>query len=157
VIQQRWFVALLALGACSGSGGSSGSVAPAKTPAGVVESFMQAVADSNLSRMAELWGSTGGPAAKTKQPADYERRIVVMQAYLRNETHKVLPPTTPESEGRQDLQVEIRRQLCTTVVPFTVIKSGESWLVNQVDLTKAGNPARPCVPGGEQDTTAAPE
>jgi hypothetical protein len=25
--------------------------------------------------------------------------------------------------------------------------------VNQVDLTAAGNPARPCVPGGE-DTTA---
>jgi hypothetical protein len=41
-------------------------------------------------------------------------------------------------------------------VPFTVIKIPDgSWLVNQVDLTAAGNPARPCLPGNEQDTTAA--
>jgi hypothetical protein len=156
VIQQRWYLALLALAACGG-GGSSGSVAPVKTPAGVVESFMQAVADSNLSRMAQLWGSSGGPAAKTKQPADYEKRITVMQAYLRNESHTVLPAPEPGSEDRQDLQVEIRRELCTWTVPFTVVKVGESWLVNQVDLTKAGNPARPCVPGGQQDSTAAPQ
>jgi hypothetical protein len=153
VIQQRWFIALLALTACGG-GGSSGTVAPAKTPAGVVESFMQAVADSNLSRMAELWGGSGGPAAKTRQPPDYEKRIAVMQAYLRNESHTVLPAPAPASGDRQDFQVELRRELCTWVVPFTVIKVGESWLVNQVDLTKAGNPARPCVPGGERDTTA---
>jgi hypothetical protein len=156
VIQQRWFVALLALAACGG-GGSSGTVEPAKTPTGVVESFMQAVADSNLSRMAELWGSSGGPAAKTKQPADYERRIAVMQAYLRNESHKVLPAAPSASADRQDVQVEIRRELCTWTVPFTVIKAGEGWLVNQVDLTKAGNPARPCVPGAEQDSSAAPQ
>jgi hypothetical protein len=156
VIQQRWFLALLAVAACGG-GGSSGSVAPARTPTGVVESFMQAVADSNLSRMAELWGSTGGPAAKTKQPSDYEKRIAVMQAYLRNESHKVLAAAGAGSDTRQDFQVEIRRELCTWTVPFTVIKVGDSWLVNQVDLTKAGNPARPCVPGGEQDSTAAPQ
>jgi hypothetical protein len=41
-------------------------------------------------------------------------------------------------------------------VPFTAIKLADgTWLVNQVDLTVAGNPAQPCVPG--QDTTAARE
>ena len=118
---------------------------------------MQAVSDSNLSRMAELWGSTGGSAAQTKQPSDYERRIAVMQAYLRNESHKVLPSSTPESATRQDFQVEIRRELCTWTVPFTVVKAGDGWLVNQIDLTKAGNPARPCVSEPGQDSTAALE
>ena len=109
---------------------------------------MQAVADSNLSRMAELWGSSGGPAAKTKQPPDYERRIAIMQAYLRSESHKVLPAAPSGSADREEVQVEIHRDLCTWAVPFTVVKAGDGWLVNQVDLTKAGNPARPCVPGG---------
>jgi hypothetical protein len=42
------------------------------------------------------------------------------------------------------------------VVPFTAIRLADgTWIVNQVDVTAAGNPARPCVPG--QDTAAAPE
>ena len=86
---------------------------------------MQAVADSNLSRMAELWGTSGGPAAQTKQPSDYERRIAVMQAYLRNESHKVLPSATPgDRQLARTFQVEIRRELCTWIVPFTVVKAG---------------------------------
>lgn len=154
--QQRWWAALLALVACGG--GSSAPVTPANSAAGVVEGFMQAVADSNLPRMAQLWGSTGGPAARTKRPADYERRIAVMQAYLRNESHRVLPSAPrASSDARQDVQVEIRRELCTWVVPFTAIKTGDGWLVNQVDLTQAGNPARPCDPGAvdsaSRDTT----
>lgn len=152
MIQQRWYLALLALAACGGGGAGSAPVTPASSATGVVESFMQAVADSNLVRMAQLWGTSSGSAAKTRQPTDYERRIVVMQAYLRNESHRVLPPAPAASEGRQDIQVEIRRDLCTWVVPFTVIQSRDGWLVNQIDLTQAGNPARPCVPGGGRDT-----
>jgi hypothetical protein len=78
-----------------------------------------------------------------------------MQAYLQNESHRVVSdgPATPAAEGRRAVQVEIRRQLCTWTIPFTAVKLGDgSWIVNQVDLTAAGNPARPCVPG--QDTAA---
>ncbi len=154
MIQQRWYAALLALVACGGGAGSSGSVAPANSATGAVESFMQAVADSNLVRMAQLWGTASGPAARTKQPSDYERRVAVMQAYLRNESHRLLPAGESAAEGRQDVQVEIRRELCTWVVPFTMIRTGDGWLVNQVDLSRAGNPARPCVPGPAKDTAA---
>ena len=116
---------------------------------------MEAVADSNLSRMATLWGTAAGPASKTRQPSDYEKRVVVMQAYLRNESHRLLP-SQASNEGSQVVQVELRRELCTWVVPFTTLRLGDgNWIVNQVDLTKAGNPARPCVPGGGQDTSAA--
>jgi hypothetical protein len=117
---------------------------------------MQAVADSNLTGMANLWGTSAGPAAKTNQPSDWEKRITVMQAYLQNESHRVVGDT-PEGTGdtRHAVQVEIRRELCTWVVPFTAIKLGDgSWIVNQVDVTAAGNPGRPCVPG--QDSAAAP-
>ncbi len=153
MILQRWCAALLALVACGG-GGSSGSVAPANSAAGAVESFMQAVADSNLPRMAELWGTASGPAARTRQPADWEKRILVMQSYLRNESHRVLPGAPSATAGRQDVQVEIRRELCTWMVPFTAVQTSSGWVVNQVDLTAAGNPARPCIPGQMQDSAA---
>jgi hypothetical protein len=156
VIKRQWHAALLLLAACSGGGTAVGPVAPSNNSArGVVESFMQAVADSNLTRMATLWGTTAGPASKTNQPSDWERRITVMQAYLRNESHRLLP-STPSGGASDDVQVEIRRSLCTWVIPVTAVRiSDGSWLVNQVDLTKAGNPARPCVPGADQDTTAS--
>jgi hypothetical protein len=110
---------------------------------------MQAVADSNLAKMAGLWGTASGPAARTGQPPDWERRVAIMQAYLRNEGFR-LTADTPETTDRRALQVEIRRQTCTWNVPFVAIRTREgSWLVNQVDLTAAGNPARPCIEGAE--------
>ena len=133
---------MLLLAAC---GGRPAPVEPARTPTGVVQGFMQAVADSNLAKMATLWGTSSGPAAKTRQPSDYERRIVIMQSYLRNESFRVTSDV-PQSPDRRDLQVELRRKTCTWSVPFVVVKTGDgSWLVNQVDLTAAGNPARPCL------------
>lgn len=148
-----WTAFLLA--ACGG-GGTSAPVQPAETAAAAVQGFMQAVADSNLGKMATLWGTASGPAAKTKQPQDYERRIAVMRAYLRSDSFR-LTSDVPESTDRRALQVQIRRQVCTWNVPFVAIKTTDgSWLVNQVDLAAAGNPARPCEPGNRSDSLAKP-
>lgn len=153
MIQRRWFAAGLVLAACGGGSAGTAPVRPEASAAGAVKSFMQAVADSNLARMATLWGSTAGPASKTHQPGDYERRIVVMQAYLRNDDSRITSDTPADNPLRHAVQVEIRRSACTWVVPFTVIQLGDgSWLVNQVDLGTAGNPARPCAPS-EGDST----
>jgi hypothetical protein len=144
VIKQRWCGAVLVLLAC---GGRPAAVEPAHSAAGAVQGFMQAVADSNLAKMATLWGSANGPASQTHQPPDYQRRIVVMQAYLRNQFYRVTSDV-PESPDRRTLQVEIKRSTCSWSVPFIAIKTHDgSWVVNQVDLTAAGNPARPCLEG----------
>jgi hypothetical protein len=114
---------------------------------------MQAVADSNLTKMAALWGTASGPALKTRQPPDYERRVAIMQAYLRNDSFR-LTSDTPEGAARRALLVELKRQTCTWSVPFVAIKAGDgSWLVHQVDLAAAGNPARPCIEGMTSDTS----
>lgn len=116
---------------------------------------MQAVADSDLSKMGGLWGTAGGAAARTNQPTDWERRIAIIQAYLRSEGFRVTSDVA-EADGRRALQVEIRRQTCTWSVPFVAVKTGDgSWLVNQVDLTQAGNPARPCVEGAMTSDSAS--
>jgi hypothetical protein len=147
--------AAIVLAACGG-GGSSAPVEPARSATAAVQSFMQAVADSNLTKMATLWGTTNGPAAKTKQPPDYQRRIAIIQAYLRNESFRITSDV-PQGEARRGLQVQIRRQSCTWNVPFVAVKTGDgSWLVNSVELTAAGNPARPCVEASPVDTLSKP-
>jgi len=142
VTNPQWCWTAFLLAAC---GGGTAPVQPSLSAAAAVQGFMQAVADSNLAKMAGLWGTANGPASKTGQPPDHRRRIAIMQAYLRSDSFR-LTSDVPEAENRRALQVEIKRQTCTWTVPFVAIKAGDgSWLVNQVDLTAAGNPARPCV------------
>ena len=142
-----------ALVAACGGGSGAGRVEPSSTAAAAVQSFMRAVADSNLAAMAALWGTDKGPAARTKQPSDYERRVAVMQSYLVHDDSRILSdaPDAPDaSSGRHAVQVQLRRQACTWTVPFSVIQlSDGGWIINQIDLTTAGNPARPCDPSSQ--------
>ena len=154
----RPLILAVLLAACGG-GSAPSTVAPATTASGAVDGFMQAVADSNLTGMANLWGTSAGPAAKTNQPADWEKRVTVMQAYLRNESHRVLSDAPVAGDAnRHTVQVEIRRQLCTWTIPLTALKLADgTWIVNQVDVTAAGNPAQACVPGQDSAAASAPQ
>ncbi|HEX6644915.1 MAG TPA: hypothetical protein VF037_09555 [Gemmatimonadales bacterium] len=150
---QRWLLAAtLALAACGGAAGSTTTPARAAqpTPAAdaetAVQQFLEAVGDSNLTRMAELWGTARGSAARTGQPQDFERRIVIMQAYLRDRRHRLLSNTQDGADpGRRIIQVEFQRGDCTRLVPFTVIRSQASdWIINAIDLALLGSPGAGC-------------
>ena len=155
MINRRWVAAAALVAACGGGGGA-GQVHPSNTASAAVQNFMRAVADSNLDAMASLWGTAKGAAARTKQPPDYERRIVVMRSYLVNDDWRILSDTPDGSAGRHAVPVQLRRQACTWTVPFGVIQlSDGTWIVTQIDLTAAGNPARSCNPS-VQDTTTPP-
>jgi hypothetical protein len=125
---------------------------------------MQAAADSNIARMAELWGTRAGAAGKTGQPPDYERRLVIMQAYLSGAPYRLVPggaaQVEPASGGggekspgpvddptSRQVVVQLDRPGCLKFVPFQVVKTPDNaWVVNQVDLAAAGHPKRPCTP-----------
>jgi hypothetical protein len=159
VIQRRWFAAaVLLLAACGGSSGSGpAAVHPANTASAAVENFMKAVADSNLAAMAGLWGTSKGPASRTRQPPDYERRISVMRSYLSHDDFRILGDAPDVSAARHTVQVQIRRSACTWTIPFLVIQLADgTWIVNQMDLTAAGNPARPCESSAQDTSRAAP-
>ena len=150
---RRWCAAAVVLAACGGA--AAGKVQPANTASAAVQNFMRAVADSNLAAMAALWGTARGPASQTKQPPDYERRVAVMQAYLTSDDYRIVSDAPDGAPTRHAVQVQLRRQACTWDVPFTAIQLTDgSWIVNQVDLTAAGNPARPCQPSAQDTTTA---
>ena len=134
----------------AGCGGTPpGAPAPASgrsSPDQVVQSFMRAVADSNVAGMAQFWGTARGSAASTGQPADWEKRLTVTQLYLRRAPFKIVGGgSTSNDQGRREVQVQLDRGACQRVVPFVVIlTSSEGWLVNQIDLNAAGTPDRPC-------------
>jgi hypothetical protein len=145
---------VLLLAACGGGTSAPDATQPVTSAKGAVQGFMQAVADSNLNKMASLWGTAAGPASKTNIPPDYRRRIAVMQAYLRNQSFRILSDQPQATENRRAIQVELRREACTWSVPFVAIKATDgTWLVTQVDLAAAGNPARPCLDPASVDTT----
>lgn len=143
------------LAAALGCGGSQAAgVTPqelATTPEAAVRNFMQAVADSNITRMGQFWGSASGPATVTRQPADYRDRLVVTQAYLRQSPFRLLrTDPLPNQANRRAVQVEFDRvdldgKRCTRAVPITVLNAGKhGWIVTGLDLNQVGTPGRSC-------------
>lgn len=137
------------LAAC---GGASGQTTPSPDAEASLRAFLQAAADSNVAAMAERWGTNRGSAARTNNPQDYQKRIVIMQAYLRGTQNRILSNEAVPGENNQRIfQVELSRAGCVTTVPFTMIRAGRGeWLVYQFNLELVGSPSRACVP---QDST----
>ncbi|HEX9164986.1 MAG TPA: hypothetical protein VF862_03695 [Gemmatimonadales bacterium] len=125
-------------------GGKAVPVGMEAGPEGALSAFMQAVADSNLNRMAQLWGTEKGSAAQTGQPQDYQRRVAVMYAYLRGATVRVLGEV--ERRGSTSvLATEVSRADCVKRVPFTMVQTGRgAWLLTAVDISLIGVPGTPC-------------
>ena len=150
----RFFPGLLLFSlACGGGPGGAIPVDSATSPEGAVRSFMQAVADSNITRMGRYWGTSRGPASVVHHPADYEQRLFVTQSFLRNSPYHILR-TDPVSndKNRQIVQLDLDRtdpdgSHCTRALPFTVLNSGKTgWIVTSIDLTLVGTPGRSCGP-----------
>ncbi|MGH7560575.1 MAG: hypothetical protein ACRENB_06100 [Gemmatimonadales bacterium] len=145
------FAAMCLLAACGGGGGASSAgpgPAPQASAGTAAQTFLRAAADSNLTRMAELWGTANGSAARTNSPADYTRRIVVMQTYLRADSSRILSEVPmPGDDTRRVVTVSLWRSGCMKQLPFTMVRARDGgWLVNEFNLTLLGNPARPCEP-----------
>jgi hypothetical protein len=146
-VRRLLLLAGLALAACGGNTGP-GAATPsaADTPDATVTRFLRAVADSNVAGMAQLWGTANGPAAETRQPPQWERRLEVMRYYLRHEAARITSSAgMTDQPGRHTVVVELARQGCTSTVPFTLVQWNRGgWLVNEIELDAVGNPARAC-------------
>jgi hypothetical protein len=115
-------------------------------PEGTVRAFMNAVSANSTYAMGELWGGRRGPARTYMAPDEVERRLTVVRIYLEHNEYEILPPgAQPGNEDDQRIvRVQISRRGCRPVVPVTLTRYGDTWLVSNVDLAAAGNPARSC-------------
>jgi hypothetical protein len=136
-------VATALLGA--GCGRPESTIAPTpQDPAVLIEQFMAAVKANDLSTLGNLWGTAKGPASRTMTRDDLHKRLVIIQSYLVYESYRIVPGTPATPSGEPVVQVQLRRRGCTPVVPFTLVRYREGWLVSSIDLAAAGNPAIPC-------------
>ncbi|HRP09188.1 MAG TPA: hypothetical protein PLL69_11950 [Gemmatimonadales bacterium] len=106
----------------------------AETASAAVEQFMKAAADSNLTRMAELFGTDKGSAARTGNPPDFARRMVIMQAALSGISVHAAGETTTSTRDHKVVTTELIRGRCSVTVPVTAVRAREGWLVRRFDL-----------------------
>ena len=142
-----YLITAAALVGCGG--GSTGSVPAEMSPPDVVRAFMRAVADSDLVRMGDLWGSNRGPANVTRFPPEYPRRLAIIQAWLRgSDSIRVVSDMPVQgSSNERTVVIAYHRAGCVKQIPLTTVRSGKQWLVSSIDVGMAGNPAKPCEPG----------
>lgn len=133
--------------ACGGN--QSASVSPELSSSQVVREFMKAVADSDLVRMGDLWGTVRGPANLTRSPPQYQRRLAVIQAWLRGSDSIRVVSDQPAQGSTTERKVVMafHRGGCTKQIPVTLVRSGRGWLVFSIDVGLAGTPAKPCEGG----------
>jgi hypothetical protein len=126
-----------------------GGVAPVD-PEATVRQFLNAVKANSLAGMAALWGTSKGPASQSMNHEEMDKRLTVIKSFLAHDSFEFQPRNmvSATSATQRVLDVRITRKACTPVVPFTVVRWGNGWLVQDIDLAAAGNPARPCGPDG---------
>lgn len=133
------------MGGCARGGGTA---APA-SPEAAVRGFLAAVQANNLGAMSDLWGAKRGPARSYMDATELEQRLTVIRSFLQHEQAELVESQAgvlPSDGSQRIVQVRLTRKGCTPVVPFTVMRYGAGWLVTNIDLAAAGNPARSCPP-----------
>jgi hypothetical protein len=135
---------LVAVVAVAFAGPLAAQKASPRSPSAVVEEFMRATADSNLTRMADLWGSAKGSARQTDFPKDYQKRMVIMNAYLKGISVRALSEIDGNITTQRIVTTELSNGSCRVVLPVTTVKTKEGWIVQSFDLNQAAKVNRPC-------------
>ena len=150
IAQALGVLGISALGASvvSCASGGSATVPPPSDPTATVVSFLAAVQEGDLARMAQLWGGSGGLTADRIDATQLAQRLTVMSIYLEHEEYAILSgtgdPTVALRPGERLVRVRLTRKGCQPVVPFTLAPYQGGWLIRDIKLEDAGNPARVC-------------
>lgn len=135
---------LIAVAAVAFAGPLAAQKASQRSPSVAVEDFMRATADSNLVRMSELWGSSKGSARTTDFPKDYQKRMVIMNAYLKGISVRTLSEIDGNIPSQRIVTTELSNGSCRVVLPVVAVKTKEGWIVQSFDLNQAAKVNRPC-------------
>src|ERR1041385_5425923 len=153
--------------ACGGSRRPPAGGSPQK-PNHPPSPIMDAGKANDLTRMGNLWGSQKGPASTYMNGDRLKRTLQTIHVYWDHRGYRViegpmaaqpLNPTfkdVPSMDRLRDFRVEVQRANgCVAVMPITLVLTDQgTWLVYDVHLESAGNPAQSCQPstGGGQGT-----
>ncbi len=116
---------------------------------GAVQEYIRAASDSNLTRMAQLFGTDKGNAIRLKLP-DLDKRMVVTSAYLSHTRVRTLGEVRGMHPNERTVTTEIALGSCKVVIPVLAVHSrDDGWLVRNLDLSKVQSLHSPCQTGGD--------
>ena len=150
-------VSTLALTACVTKVESPGSVMPERSsqPAGplmkdvgsslasslVIEQFMRAVNSKDLDTMARLFGTRDGSIAQRDPRQQVEDRMFALATIMEHQDYSIDGSEIVPGRREEATQVFVRMNVDGRYakVPFTLVWSGESWMVEQIGIETITN------------------
>ena len=147
---------LLGLSGCGGSSSSStmslGLPEGAASPEQAVETFLDAVtesqrakaagefteADEAYERMASVFGTEKGSISRSFSAEEVRNRMLVLAACFRPTAYRIITQPDPRAwQAKQTtVTVELRRGRETLTLPFRVILGkDERWFIEQIEVT----------------------
>ncbi len=112
----------------------------------IVARFLEAANDSNIAVMGESWGSRAGAASARRNPADWERRMVLaMQPGLAGLRSVVRADNPGADTNHRVVTVDYDRSGCKGSADFIVVRTNTgAWLVESFPLADMPAPGARC-------------
>jgi hypothetical protein len=118
--------------------------ATAASASQAVEEYIRAASDSNLTRMAQRFGTDKGTLTR-QGVAGADKRMVITHAYLAGVKVRALSEVKGAKSNERIVTTEISRGPCKVIMPVTAVQSSkDGWLVRNLDLDTAREVNQPC-------------
>jgi hypothetical protein len=126
-------VLFIFLAACHTSGPVASTVG-AGSPEGALTAFIAGAKAQDLQAMGNVWGDSKHLLRDTEDRASLEKRELILVKLLCEDSHRIVGKQVGV-EGRQILQVELKRGAKTSVVKFTTVRGvADRWYVEDIDV-----------------------
>jgi hypothetical protein len=129
---------LVLLAACGGRGNAPQGPTGAAAPAAAVERFLRLADAKNYREMGLVFGTKDGTIYRLDPARQVEQRMFAIADILKHERFAIVNeeqiPGRIGEAVRMTVNITSRGQ--RKAVPFTVVRSGTAWLVEQVDLER---------------------
>jgi hypothetical protein len=129
---------LVLLAACGGRGSAPPGPTGAPAPAAAVERFLRLADAKNYREMGLVFGTRDGTIYRLDPARQVEQRMFAIAEILKHERFTVV--REEQIPGRIGEAIRMTVNLTNgrqrKEVPFTVVRFGSTWLVEQVDLER---------------------
>lgn len=109
---------------------------PAFAAAMTVERFLRAANQNDLDTMAQLFGTRDGPVARTWSRREQDERMFLLASLLRHSDYTITGEQIVPGRREEATQLNVRMVVSQgpVQVPFTLVRSRNQWLVENVDI-----------------------
>lgn len=136
---KRVALLLLPLTAACASLPGAASTSGADSPRAAITQFLDGAKRKDLTTMAAVWGTERGPASKTMDRKELERRELIMMQCLGHEKSSI-GASGPGEGGRLKVPVQVTSGTLAASPTFTVVEGpSKRWYVENFEIDQLRN------------------